>query len=353
MYKRQPEEGRHLGQRRRVLSEDGAGQGGGIGEGADERGELHEGEGSGRGARLLQPAAMPTATAGALQLNYDLRGEGTPLLMVMGLGAQKVLWPEALCDMLARRGFAVARFDNRDVGASTRLDHLGVPSLRKAMLRWTAGLEVHAPYGLSDLASDAFAVLDALGWSQAHVMGASMGGMVAQQMAIMHPERIRSLTSIMSHPGDKLSKLPHPSALKAMLGPRPRTAEQAGEAWVRLFREIGSGPPHFAFEREFHDAMGRLHFERGPSPQGFVRQSLAILASPDRREGLGQLDLPVLVVHGTADRLVRYRGGVQTARALRVGELLSIEGMGHDLPREMWPRLCDAFEHTVARSGTA
>lgn len=292
---------------------------------------------------------MPTATAGALQLNYDLRGEGTPLLLVMGLGAQKVLWPEGLCDMLAGRGFAVARFDNRDVGESTRLDHLGVPSLRKAMMRWTAGLEVQAPYQLSDLADDATAVLDALGWSAAHVMGASMGGMVVQRMAIDHPQRVRSLTSIMSHPGDRLSKLPHPRALQAMLGTRPRTAEQAGESWVRLFREIGSGPPHFPFERDFHDAMGRLHFERGPSPQGFVRQTLAVLASEDRREALGRLELPALVVHGTADRLVRYRGGVQTARALRSGELLSIEGMGHDLPREMWPMLCDAFEHTVGR----
>jgi len=292
---------------------------------------------------------MPTATAGALQLNYDLRGEGTPLLMVMGLGAQKVLWPDGLCDMLAQRGFAVARFDNRDVGESTRLDHLGVPSLRKAMLRWTAGLEVRAPYQLSDLADDAFAVLDALGWSQAHIMGASMGGMIAQRMAIARPQRVLSLTSIMSHPGDRLSKLPHPKALQAMLGPRPRTAEQAGESWVRLFREIGSRPPHFAFDSEFHDAMGRLHFERGPSPQGFVRQTLAVLASEDRREALSRLELPSLVVHGTADRLVRYRGGLQTAKALRAGELLSIEGMGHDLPPEIWPTLCGAFEHTVGR----
>ncbi len=292
---------------------------------------------------------MPTATAGTLHLNYDLRGQGTPLLLVMGLGAQKVLWPEGLCDMLAQRGFAVARFDNRDVGESSRLDHLGVPSLRTAMLRWAAGLEVRAPYQLSDLAQDAFAVMDALGWKQAHVMGASMGGMIAQRMAIRHPERVLSLTSIMSHPGDRLSKLPHPRALQAMLDPRPRTAAQAGDAWVRLFREIGSGPPHFAFEREFHDAVGRLHFERGPSPQGFVRQTLAVLASEDRRAALAKLDLPALVVHGTADRLVRYRGGLQTARALRRGELLSIEGMGHDLPRSMWPTLCDAFEHTVAR----
>ena len=293
---------------------------------------------------------MVTATVGALELDYDVRGEGRPLLMIMGVGAQKVLWPEGLCDMLASRGFAVARFDNRDVGRSSRLDHLGVPSLRKAMLRWMAGRPVDAPYLLEDLADDAFGVMDALGWQRAHVVGASMGGMVAQLMAIGRPARVCSLTSIMSHPGDRLSKLPQPRAMRAMLGPRPRTAEEAGEAWVKLFEAIGSNPPHFDADHEGRRAMGKLHFERGPSPQGFVRQMLAILASGDRRAALRTLELPAMVVHGTADPLVRPRGGLQTAMALRRGELLSIEGMGHDLPREMWGRLCDAIEHVAAAS---
>lgn len=292
---------------------------------------------------------MATATVGALELDYDVRGEGTPLLLVMGVGAQKVLWPEGLCDMLAERGFAVARFDNRDVGRSSRLDHLGVPSLRKAMLRWMAGRSVDAPYTLHDMAADAFGVMDVLGWERAHVVGASMGGMIAQRMAIGRPQRVASLTSIMSHPGDRLSKLPQPRAMQAMLGPRPRTAEQAGEAWVKLFEEIGSNPPYFEPDREGRYAMGKLHFERGPSPQGFVRQTLAILASEDRRPALRRLELPAMVVHGTADPLVRPRGGLQTAKALRRGELLSVEGMGHDLPKEMWGRLCDAIEHVASQ----
>ena len=177
-----------------------------------------------------------------------------------------------------------------------------------------------------------------------------MGGMIAQRMAIDWPQRVGSLTSIMSHPGDRLSKVPQLRAMQAMFAPRPRTAEQAGEAWVRLFSEIGSGPPHFRFDREAMFDMGRLHFERGPSPGGFLRQSLAILASEDRRPALRALDLPALVVHGTRDPLVRPRGGVQTAASLRRGELLSIEGMGHDLPWAMWPQLCDAIASTVARA---
>ena len=292
---------------------------------------------------------MPLATVGALELDYDVRGQGRPLLLVTGLGAQKVLWPEVLCDMLAERGFAVARFDNRDVGASTRLDHLGVPSLRSEMVRWATGRTVRAPYALDDLAADAFGVMDALGWERAHVMGASMGGMIAQLMAIARPQRLASLTSVMSHPGDRLSKLPHPRAMQAMLGPRPRSAQEAGEAWVRLFSEIGSHPPHFTFDTDAAFATGKLHFERGPSPQGFVRQMVAILASADRRAALAQVKVPALVVHGTADPLVRPRGGIQTALALPDAELLSIEGMGHDLPPAMWPRLCDALEHVSTR----
>lgn len=290
---------------------------------------------------------MPIATVGPIQLDYDLRGEGEPLLLIMGVGAQKVLWPEGLCDMLAGRGFAVARFDNRDVGRSSRLDHLGVPSLKKAMVRWSMGRPVAAPYTLGDMADDAFGVMDALGWGRAHVVGASMGGMVAQRMAVARPARVRSLTSIMSHPGDRLSKLPHPRAMQAMFAPRPTTAEEAGAAWVTLFEEIGSKPPYFDPDVPGRHAVGKLHFERGPSPQGFARQTLAILASEDRRPALRRLDVPALVVHGTADPLVRYRGGLQTALALRNGELLSIEGMGHDLPREMWPRLCDGIEHVA------
>ncbi|MEM6290622.1 MAG: alpha/beta hydrolase [Myxococcota bacterium] len=293
---------------------------------------------------------MPSARIGDLEFDYDVRGQGRPLLLIMGLGAQKVLWPEGFCDALAERGFEVARFDNRDVGRSSRLDHLGVPSMKEAMVRWALGRAVKAPYRLDDLASDARGLLDHLGWSTAHVAGASMGGMVAQTLAIAHPDRVASLTSIMSHPGDRLSTLPTPRAMKALLGPRPRNADEAGEAWVRMFTEIGSGAPHFRYDAEAIRALGRLHFERGASPAGFVRQLLAILAAEDRRPALRRLSVPALVVHGTADPLVRPRGGAQTALALAQGELLSIEGMGHDIPEEAWPRIVDGMVATADRA---
>ena len=180
-----------------------------------------------------------------------------------------------------------------------------------------------------------------------------MGGMVAQTLAIAEPRRIASLTSIMSHPGDRLSTVPTPGAMKALLGPRPRTAEEAGEAWVRMFAEIGSGPPHFTYDVEGIRAMGRQHFERGASPAGFVRQLLAILAAHDRRPALRTLNMPALVVHGTADPLVRPRGGTQTVLALRNAELLSIEGMGHDIPEAAWPRIVEGRVAAADRADVA
>lgn len=292
---------------------------------------------------------MPFARVGELELNYDVRGEGTPLLLITGLGAQKVLWPEGLCDALAQRGFEVARFDNRDIGRSTRLNDLGVPSMRKSIARWVLGRRVEAPYQLEDMACDGFGLLDELGWKSAHVVGASMGGMIAQCMAIGQPTRVRSLTSIMSHPGDRLSKIPTPQGLAALTGPRPRTREEAGQAWIKTFSVIGSKAPHFEPDLEAIRALGELSFDRGVSPQGFVRQFVAVVASGDRRPALRRLDMPALVVHGTADPLVRFRGGKRTAQALRRGTLLPIQGMGHDLPRAAWPQICDAIG-AVART---
>ncbi len=289
-----------------------------------------------------------TATVGEVELCYQVRGTGVPLLLVMGLGSQMIVWPEGFCDALVRRGFCVARFDNRDVGGSTRFRDRGVPSLRRSMLRWAAGRPVPAPYSLRDLAADALGLLDVLGWDDAHVVGASMGGMIAQRMAIDRPARVRSLTSIMSHPGDRISMLPRPRAMAALLGPAPRTAEQAGDAWVKMFRAIGG--PGFTYDEAGVRALGRLHFERGPSGSGFLRQLTAILAAPDRRAALARLTMPALVVHGTADPLVRPRGGEQTAAAIPGATLLRIEGMGHDLPAGAWPRMCDAIEAVAARA---
>src|SRR5690606_6365626 len=247
---------------------------------------------------------------------------------------------------LVERGFSVLRFDNRDAGRSTRLDHLGVPPLRQQMLRWGLGLPVQAPYGLEAMVGDVAGLLDVLGLRRAHVVGASMGGMIAQLLAIRHPARVASLTSIMSHPGDRWSSLPQPRAMQAFMRPPPRTRAQAQDSWVELFRVIGS--PGFPFDEAGVRARAGLHFDRGIAPAGTARQMTAILGAADRRPALRSLQMPALVVHGTHDPLVPLRGGERTAAALPRAELLRIEGMGHDLPREAWPRILEAIGRVTA-----
>lgn len=288
---------------------------------------------------------MPRVRVGEIELCYESMGEGTPLLLIMGIGVQLVFWPEDLCRALVDRGFRVIRLDNRDVGQSSRMDHLGVPNIRSELLRWAVGLPVRAPYRLDAMADDAAGLLDVLGVPRVHVMGASMGGMIAQLLAIRHPTRVASLTSIMSHPGDRWSGLPRPRALQALLRPPPRTREATQSSWVEFFRVVGS--PGFPFDEAGIRERAGIHFDRGASPRGVARQLTAILAAGDRRPALLELEIPALVVHGTHDPLVQLRGGERTAKALRRAELLRIKGMGHDLPRPMWPQLLDALERTT------
>lgn len=288
---------------------------------------------------------MPRVQVGEVELCYESLGEGEPLLLVMGIGVQLVFWPEELCQALAGRGFRVIRFDNRDVGQSSRMDHLGVPDVRREILRWSMGLPVRAPYRLDAMADDAAGLVHALGLERVHVIGVSMGGMIAQLLAIRHPRRVASLTSIMSHPGDRWSAIPRPRALRALLRPPARTREAMQDSWVEFFRVVGS--PGFAFDEAGIRERAGLHFDRGVSPRGVARQLLAILAASDRRPALRELEVPALVVHGTHDPLVRPRGGERTAKALRRAELLRIPGMGHDLPRALWPQLVEAIERTT------
>jgi pimeloyl-ACP methyl ester carboxylesterase len=232
----------------------------------------------------------------------------------MGIGAQMILWPEGFCDMLAARGFRVIRFDNRDVGRSTQLDHLGVPSLWPTLGSMLTGRSVRAPYSLEDMAADVTGLLDVLGIESAHIVGASMGGMIAQTMAITHPHRMRSLVSMMSMTG-KPGYTSTPRALKALFGPPPRTREQAIERHLELFRVVRSTSYPFD-EAALIDRAG-LSWDRGSHPRGVLRQLAAIAATGDRTARLRFVRVPTLVVHGTIDPLIRPIGGKLTAACRR------------------------------------
>jgi pimeloyl-ACP methyl ester carboxylesterase len=285
------------------------------------------------------------AQANGIELVYETIGDpdDAPLLLVMGLGMQLIHWDTELCEAIAERGFRVIRFDNRDTGLSTKID-APVPPL----LRTMTGVRVRAPYLLDDMADDSFGLLDQLGIESAHVMGASMGGMIAQTMAIRRPERVRSLTSVMSTTGDRRKGLPKLRAWTVLMRRAPTRRDAYIESFVRTFRLIGS--PGFPIDEARSRELAGATFDRGHHPAGAGRQLAAILASGDRTARLRELHLPATVIHGTDDPLVPFRGGVATARAIPDAEFLAIPGMGHDLPRQVWPKMIDALVATTERA---
>ncbi len=289
------------------------------------------------------------ARVGELRLCYETFGERTQpaLLLIMGLGSQMVLWEDEFCGRLAERGFWVIRFDNRDVGRSTILREARVPTRGQLILRDPRG----AAYKLEDLADDAAGLLDALEVEAEHVVGASMGGMVAQSLTTRHPERVLSLVSIMSSTGNRRVGFTHPLLLRTLL----RRAPRGHDAYVREFmathRQIGSRryPPG-------HDrllAMAERCFERGIHPAGSARQLAAIAAASDRTAALGEIRMPATVIHGDADRLVMPSGGRATAKAIPGARLVIIPGMAHDLPPDLWEQVIDEIEATAARAASA
>jgi pimeloyl-ACP methyl ester carboxylesterase len=282
------------------------------------------------------------ARVNGIEIEYDVLGpaDGRPLLLVMGLASQLIHWDDELCGMLVARGHRVIRFDNRDVGRSTKLDDLGVPQVLPLLAAIGRGEAVQAPYLLSDMAADAVGLLDALGIDAAHVVGASMGGMIAQTMAIEHPSRVRTLTSIMSTTGGRELPPARPEAMAVLLTPMPSDRAANVERAVTVFRTIGS--TGFPFDADYVRRRAGLAFDRGVSPGGVARQLVAIVASGSRREALGRLRVPTLVVHGTTDPLVLLECGVDTADAIPGAQRLFIEGMGHDLPRGAWRQIVDA-----------
>ncbi len=260
------------------------------------------------------------------------RHDGEPMLLVMGLGMQMLAWPEEFCTALVERGFAVARFDNRDVGLSTHFRRAGTPNLPMILVRPGAV----ASYRLADMADDAVAVLDALGWRSAHVVGVSLGGMIAQTIAIRHPERVRSLTSMMSTPSPRIGR----ARIRAMLALAPRrlhSRDELADRMVTVFKVIGS--PGYPLDEDWVRDVARQSYDRGHDAAGVNRQLAAINASGDRRTGLAAVRVPTLVLHGEADPLIRLAGARATAAAVPGSRLVTYPGMGHDLPRELWPAM--------------
>ncbi|MCB9595773.1 MAG: alpha/beta fold hydrolase [Sandaracinaceae bacterium] len=292
---------------------------------------------------------MPLAPLSTgVDLFYEERGAGEPIVLIMGIGTQLIYWPDGFCDELVARGFRVIRFDHRDIGMSSWLDHLGVPPLLSTTVSGLLGIRVRGPYALEDMASDVAALLDHLDIDAAHVVGASMGGMVAQTMAFTHPHRVRSLVSIMSDTGEPGRFMHEPRAMRAILGPPPRSRDQAMERSVEVWRVIGS--TGFPFDAAAARERAGLAWDRGNHPQGFLRHLAAIGTTGDRTSRLRFVKAPTLVVHGSVDPLIRPIGGQLTHQAIPDSRFELIDGMGHDLPEALWPRLTTMIADNSTRA---
>lgn len=283
---------------------------------------------------------MPRATTNGLELEYEVMGEGDPLLLIMGLGAQMVLWPNEFCERLVDRGYQVIRFDNRDIGLSTKLEEAGVPRVFKMIARSLVGLPVTAPYDLDDMAKDTVGLLDHLGIESAHVVGASMGGMIAQTMAIGHASRLRSMTSIMSTTGGRRVSYGSPKAIRQLLQKPAKSRAEAVDRQVEFFRISGGSLPR---NEDKVRARAGLAYDRCFYPKGVARQLAAITVSGNRTKALRYVHTPTLVMHGDEDSLVPLRGGKATAKAIPGARFHLVRGMGHDFPEAAFPEMVDAI----------
>ena len=285
-------------------------------------------------------------TVGEIDVAYNTLGEasGPPVVLISGLGAQLIAWDDAFCQQLVDRGLFVVRFDNRDVGLSSNLADRPTsdPSAE------TAGAAPAASYTLAQMAADTAGLIDNLGLGSAHVVGISLGGMIAQILAIEHPERVRSLTSIMSTTGHNEVGQPTDAARALFLLPPVITREGAMDRAVH-FNRIAASPAYPTEVTELRDRAVRA-FDRAFNPQGVARQLAAAITTPDRTEDLRRLDLPTLVIHGAEDPVIAVSGGQATAEAIPGAELLVIDGMGHDLPRPLWSAVAERIAALVARA---
>lgn len=281
--------------------------------------------------------------ANGIQLCYETFGDpaNPPMVLIMGLAAQMIVWDDEFCTLLAARGFWVVRFDNRDIGMSTRFPKARTPRFAELMLAQATRIKFRMPYTLRDMAADTIGLMDALGIRSAHVVGASMGGAIAQEIAILYPSRVRSMTSIMSSTGDPKLPGPTPRALAVLSKKVPLDREGYIREYVHTWSVLAGD--HFPFNAERTARQGAASYDRGINPPGVARQLLAIIASGNRRKALRGVTVPTLVIHGTADPLVPDAAGRDTALTIPGAKLLLIEGMGHSFPREVWPRIIDAI----------
>jgi pimeloyl-ACP methyl ester carboxylesterase len=278
---------------------------------------------------------MPTAHVNGIAIEYEEHGDpaGRPLLLIHGLGAQLIAWKIEFLGLLGAQGFRLIVFDNRDVGLSTWFDDAGLPNLFTLF----GGGEAYVPYVLDDMADDAAGLLDWLGIGAAHVMGVSLGGMIAQATVIRHPTRVLSLCSIMSTPDARTVGQPKPEALQVLLQPPVTRREEVIESSVEAERVISS--PAYPFDEGYVRDSAGVAYDRAFHPEGGARQLAAAIASPDRRGPLGSVAVPTVVIHGTEDPLIQPDGGEATAKAIPGAKLVLIEGMGHDLPIELYERV--------------
>ena len=277
---------------------------------------------------------MPRAHLGDVDIEYESVGEGTPLLLIGGLGAQLISWDDAFCDSLVTRGYRVVRFDNRDSGLSTILDDRGVPDLLSLVLG--TGL---APYVLDDMALDVLGLLDHLDIARAHVVGMSMGGMIAQLLALRHPDRVMTLVAALSGPAGRPSAVPAPEVVEALLRAPGATFEEQVSAAVELRRALAGGGSGFDEAVARQRAIAQI--ERAHHPAGTMRQAAAVLASPNMLTSLHELAVPAMVMHGELDPLVPYRSAQAAARAIPDAVFVGVADLGHDLPAGVAWQLVD------------
>ena len=300
---------------------------------------------------MRQRALMPRAKSNGIELEYDTFGkpDDPALVLIQGFGAQMTGWDEGFCRLLADEGFHVIRFDNRDVGLSSRITDGPAPDAAEA----TAGDHSTAPYTGDDMADDTAGLLDALGIPAAHVAGASMGGMIAQIMAIRHPERVLSLCSYVSASGSATTIKPEDNEARqelTELTTGPRTREEWIEAGVDAMRLISS-PKFFDAERARRSLAAS--FDRANDPDGLAHQRAAMVATPDRTEALGRVTVPTLVINGAKDPVVPLTAGEATAKAVPGAELLVLDELGHDIPEPLWPQIIDAIATNARKAGSA